>query len=286
VQSELQDYAHSLGKKLVKACSISEIEDVNNATQRQEWAQAKVDEALSGGWDGANVDYEGHDPRLTDGYNQAVIELCNAFHAALPGSEVSIDAPFYPSYEFRNYGYAEIASACDYLFVMAYDGEFWDNVQCAAPSAAANCSMGTASLQMCELGVQQYLALGVPPEKLYLGLPWYGLLYEYVAGIPFFDGQKTYAQVQAIMAAAGDKGTLTFNERESVWRFKCGGFCVEGKRATEVWFDDPVSLAPKYALAATYGLKGVGMWEATHVDYTPEGQADADAMWAAVCPAV
>lgn len=32
---------------------------------------------------------------------------------------MSIDAPFYPEYEGRNYDYARIANACDYLFVMA-----------------------------------------------------------------------------------------------------------------------------------------------------------------------
>lgn len=96
--------------------------------------------------------------------------MCNAFHDQLPGSEVSIDAPFYPEYEGRNYDYKSISEACDYLFVMAYDGEFWDNIQCALTSP--NCSMATSSLQLCEFGIQKYIEAGVEPNKLYLGLPW------------------------------------------------------------------------------------------------------------------
>ncbi len=31
-------------------------------------------------------------------------------------------------------------------------------------------------------------------------------------------------------------------------------------RLKQVWFDSPVTLVPKYALAASLGLRGVGMW--------------------------
>ena len=124
------------------------------------------------GSDGINVDYEGHDPSLSAGFSEAIVEACNAFHEMLPGSEVSIVAPFYPHYEGRNYNYTAIANACDYLFVMAYDGEFWDNVQCAL-MPAVDCAMATSSLQMNQDAVDSYLNLGVDSKKLYLGLPWY-----------------------------------------------------------------------------------------------------------------
>lgn len=87
--------------------------------------EEKVQYALDQGIDGLNVDYEGHSPSLTEGFNDVVVELCDAIHSAIPGSEVSIDVPIYPEYEGRNYDYARIAEACDVLFIMAYDGEFW-----------------------------------------------------------------------------------------------------------------------------------------------------------------
>ena len=47
---------------------------------------------------------------------------------------------------------------------------------------------------------------------------------------------------------------------------------------------DADSLAPKYALASKYGLKGVGMWESTKVVYDPTAHTpDADAMWGSLC---
>jgi spore germination protein YaaH len=53
----------------------------------------------------------------------------------------------------------------------------------------------------------------------------------------------------------------------------------------QVWFDDPVSLAPKYALAAALGLRGVGMWNLDALGYAssnPVVQYQTAAMWAAL----
>lgn len=111
----------------------------------------------------------------------------------------------------------------------------------------------------------------------------YGLKYEYVAGIPFYTGQLTYAEVQGAIATAGSKGNLTFVERGSVWRFQCGGRCTEDDRSTEIWFDDATSLAPKYQVALEAGLLGVGMWEASHLNYSASEGAEAKGMWDALC---
>lgn len=263
---------------------------MNNVTARQKWVQDTVAYAQAQGFNGMNVDYEGHAPSLTEGFNAVVLELCDAMHEAIPGSVVSVDVPIYPEYEGRNYDYASIADSCDSLFVMAYDGEFWDNVQCVATTA--NCSQACAPLESTEFGVKQYLALGVPATKLFLGLPWYGLKYETIAHIPFFTGQINYVDIIAAVAKAGNEGTVTLDERSSTKIFDCGGLCSQWTdkidkitdRTTQIWFDDPESLAPKYALATKYGLGGVGMWEATKVAYNPNASLpDAAAMWDSLC---
>jgi hypothetical protein len=35
-----------------------------------------------------------------------------------------------------------------------------------------------------------------------------------------------------------------------------------------VWYDDPASLRPKYVLAASLGLRGVGPFTFDYLDYT------------------
>jgi hypothetical protein len=283
---EMRDYAQSLGISVVAGTSPSSI-DMGNETQRQQWIADRVAYAQEQGLNGMNIDYEGHKPSKTEGFNDVVVEFCDAMHEAIPGSSVSVDVPFYPEYEGRNYDYARIATACDALFVMAYDGEFWDNIQCVVTTA--NCSQANAPLELVEYGAQQYLAKGVPPEKLFLGLPWYGLKYETVAHVPFFTGQLDYSDVVAAIAQAGDKGSVSFDERSSTNVFDCGGLCSQWSdaitdRTTSIWFDDAASLAPKYAVATKYGLGGVGMWEANKVAYNPNATLpDAAAMWNSLC---
>ena len=283
---DMRDYAHSIGVSVITATSPGDI-DMGNDTQKQEWINQVVTRISDQGLDGVNVDYEGHDPRRTEDYNDVTVELCDAMHESIPGSKVSIDVPIYPEYEGRNYDYARMASSCDSLFVMGYDGEFWDNVQCTVTGAP--CSLACASLQMLEFGIQKYLEAGVPASKLVLGVPWYGLKYEYVLGVPFFTGQLHYKYVLEVVRNAGDSGKMRMDEASSTWVFDCGGKCSQWSdqiddMSTEIWYDDPTSLAPKYALATKYGLQGVGMWESTHVDYDPEGDSpDADAMWDSLC---
>jgi hypothetical protein len=167
------------------------------------------------------------------------------------------------------------------------DGEFWDNIQCVV--ANTNCSQACSPVESVEYGLKQYLALGVPAGKLFLGLPWYGLKYETVAHIPFFTGQIDYMDVVSAVAKAGDAGTVTLDEVSSTQVFDCGGPCSRWSdkitdHTTSIWFDDAVSLAPKYALATKYGVQGVGMWEANKVAYDPDVTLpNAAAMWGSLC---
>jgi hypothetical protein len=44
------------------------------------------------------------------------------FHAAIPGSRVTVDVPWSPyDIDGRNYDWAGLADAADLLFIMAYD---------------------------------------------------------------------------------------------------------------------------------------------------------------------
>lgn len=275
----LKDFAHSRGIKIVRGVSMDG--DMNNATARSEWIESAIQEAIDTGYDGVNLDYEGHDPDKVYGYNSLVVETANAFHEQIPGSEVSIDAPVYAHYEGRNYDYKTISEVCDYMFIMAYDAEFWDNVQCGKKDSGSNCSLACSSYQVDEYGVQSYVTRGVEPSKLYLGVPWYGLKYEYIAGIPFFTGQIKYRDVLQLMDEH-KLGWLSYDEPSKTKIFHCVGRCFpqeEKDKTTEVWFDDAETLQPKYALAGKYGLKGVGMWEADHA----EGCEFEKDMWDAMC---
>lgn len=291
---EMRDYAQSLGISVVIAVGTGDL-DFNNQTERKVWIDSTVRYMKDQKVNGVNLDYEGNNPNLTDGYNDLAVELCETVHsdsdANIANSQISIDVPIYPEYEGRNYDYKRMADKCDILFIMAYDGEFWDNVQCASEKSNVPCSLATSAIEMVDYGVKAYIDQGVSPSSLHLGLPWYGLKYEYVAHIPFFTGQIRYQDILNLIKTAQyqGKGTLEMDSKSSTWIFNCDGKCSQWSdlitdRSTEIWFDDYKSLYPKYKIATKYQLRGVGMWEATHVDYDPDKHtADADAMWNSLC---
>ena len=91
-------------------------------------------------------------------------------------------------------------------------------------------------------------------------------------------------------AKQAGKGSVKMDEASSTMIFDCDGRCsqwmpdVMKDGSSQIWYDDPISLGPKYALATKYGLQGVGMWEATKVDYDPKAKTGvADAMWDSLC---
>jgi di-N-acetylchitobiase len=55
-------------------------------------------------------------------FTALVAEAAAAFHAAIPGSQVSVDVPWSPyGTDDRHYDWTGLAEAVDLLFVMAYD---------------------------------------------------------------------------------------------------------------------------------------------------------------------
>jgi spore germination protein YaaH len=287
----IREYAHSLNVKLVKAVGISEVSDVNNQTARTDYINSLIADAINQKYDGVNFDYEGHDPSIYEGFNALMTEASEAFHAAIPGSEVSADVSIYPDYEYRNltFNYKQMADSLDYLFIMAYDSEFWLNIQCINQNIEPACSQACAPYDVALYGVEAYINLGINSQKLYLGLPWYGLKYEMVRNIPIMAGQIDFSDAKNLVRSRRN-ANVTFDESSKSWILNCGGLCNpkslnEKEWYSYVWFDDHESLAPKYAIAKEYQLKGVGMWDAGKLRYSGSAleQTDAKLMWDALC---
>jgi len=95
----------------------------------------------------------------------AAVQLTN------PCDKITFDVPWAPrGVDGRYYPWKELATAADFLFVMAYDmrSQIYDACVAGANSPSA----------LVQQGVNEFLlAAGVPADKIVLGVPWYG--YEY-----------------------------------------------------------------------------------------------------------
>lgn len=171
--------AHAQGASVDLDARAGAAQVVFNGTvaDAAKWVAGTVSELLSKGLDGVNFDLENpidgaRDPVLAAGYTGLVAATAAAAKAATFGAaRVTVDVPFLPyDGDGRDYDYAGLAAAADALFVMAYDMQALMFGRCVA---AAN-----APLPLVERAVDAWLRLGVPADKLILGLPWYGYTYE------------------------------------------------------------------------------------------------------------
>ena len=288
--------AHRFGTRVVIRADVDDkvLHRVADAHKRKEWISKLLAKSKSNFLDGVNFDLEVAllpSDELTSIYTLLVNETVEAFHTEIPGSQISVDIPWSPfDVDGRNYDWQGLSAAADLLFVMAYDTQSQVWGRCIA-SANSPSSVVRRSLH------QWIEVLGLPRDKLILGLPWYGYRYPCVAddlpkrdsdicvlspapfqGAPCSDAagsQLTYRSILSILRsknAAIKWDSLTespyFNYQEG----------TSGQRY-QIWFDDPSSLAIKYQIAADYSLRGVGIWHIEALDYS---DASAWEMWQAL----
>ncbi len=126
------------------------------------------------GLDGVNVDIEALDPLLTASYNGFVNRLRAALVAADPDDQVSVAT------QANTLGAAMAAAAnqagADRIFLMAYDYR----TGASDPGATSPLDRRDGDDKDLQWSLDLYQAVGVPPEKLLLGLPLYGVTWPVV----------------------------------------------------------------------------------------------------------
>ncbi|TRY63142.1 hypothetical protein TCAL_00347 [Tigriopus californicus] len=273
--TEITDYAHAHQTRLVKIGNIA-TDKLNDEEYIRQWVQYQLTTVQSLNMDGINVDFE--DELATDspeshGLVFLMTELNRVFHEARPDYEVSIDVAWSADcIDKRCYDYKALADQADLVFVMAYDiqSQIWGNPRCQAKA--------NSPINQTQMGLDTYTDLGIPRDKLVLGLPWYGYLYPcqvlltstcVIDSVPFRDcpcsdaagRQWTYKDMMSI----ADNHTATF-QWDSWSQTPFFNYYDHGTWY-QAWFDHPDSLSLKYNLATQMGLGGVGMWSADFLDY-------------------
>ncbi len=217
------------------------------------------------GADGVDLDFEPMPLGLSDEYTEFVREVRAALDTRAQGYQLTFTIPierFDGDYDLP--GLLGEAAA-DAVFVMGY--EYRDPmtgvVSSIAPLTADGCSLSYT--------VGHLLSL-VPPEKVILGLPYYGRSWPTVDGSPGASviaddsttigfSASTVVLHGSAVARARTVGRRYVTEQESArlrYRERPCSTCAERWRQT--YYDDLDSLAAKYALVEETGLRGTGVW--------------------------
>ena len=284
-------HAHSHQVRLVPHVG-SDIMRVKNESAQDEYVKNIMERVEKYYFDGLNIDAE--DP-VADGSNEQnvlnvmVKKIYTAFKAANKNYQITFDVAWSSNcIDGRCYDYSELGKWTDFFFVMAYDerSQIFEGPCIASANSA---------YPLNNKGILSYRALGIPSEKLVLGLPWYGYDYPCVSVStsnvceirkkPFrgafcsdaAGSQKGYSDIMNFLLPLNTTGLLFDSTLVSPYfTYKA----ADGQMH-QVWFDNPHSLRVKYQFAKDQKLRGIGFWNLDLLDYNGSPNEVND-MWNAI----
>jgi chitinase len=187
--------------------------------------------------------------------------------AALPAGRWQEGGAYDPSSSWQ---LAAVASTVDWINLMAYD---MNNALAPRTNFNSPLSITPGDPTLAAVGrwnsasgaVRYYESAGVPADRIVLGVPFYGHVFD---GVPNRDhglfqpfdrlvASPSYAQIIS--------GYLpTFHRYWSPWAR--APWLYDPARRTFVSYDDPSSIAAKARFAVAARLRGVGLWEISQDD--------------------
>jgi len=260
------DYAHQRGVKVI--LTVTNFGTLGNtailADTVKQWnlINTLINQLKARNGDGVNFDFESVPETMKANMVSFCRRAVRGIKAEIPAAEISLATP-----AVNWSGRADLKSLseiCDYIIMMGYN-YYWSGSTIAGPVAPLTGETYDVTQSIDE----EYLAVGVPPGKLLLGVPWYG--YDWPV------------ESSARKAAATEKGTSrTYNSAEQLADTYGKTFDAIVKvpwlsyfssaKWRQLWYDDSLSLALKYELAKNRGLAGIGIWALSY-------EAGRDEIW-------
>ncbi len=225
-------------------------------TNREQLAQQVANTIIKYNLDGVNVDIE----NVTDVDRANYTDFVRRLREKLPADkELSVAVAANPNGWQKgwhgSYDYKELARYSDYLMIMSYDESY-----SGGPAGPV------ASFNWVERSVQYAINQGIPPEKIVLGIPFFGRYWndqEATGGrgiakslaeqiVHKYQGKIIYDE-----ATKSVRGTFTIKETDPV--SKVNGRILTNGNYT-IWFENEKSIKAKVDLVHKYKLKGTGSW--------------------------
>ena len=201
--------------------------------------------------DGVNVDFESlNTADRGTVVNTFMAELTESVKDDYPDAEISFAGP---AVNWGGWDLKGLALSCDYIFIMGYAfAGGWST------TSGPNAPLSGGSINISNTVNVQYGAVTPDyPEKLILGVPYYGNKWQTTTGdarSSVIDHIESTRYSSAIYQSQSF-GLLWDTASQSPWyRYQSSGDWYQ------VWFDDAPSLELKYNLAESKNYLGVGMW--------------------------
>lgn len=203
---------------------------------------------------GVNIDFEGVPGSQRTNYKNFLAHLADRMHSEMPGSSVTV--ALY-AVDWNNvFDLNFLNEHLDAFIVMGYDYHYAGDAQ-AGPVAPLYSGAVWNQYTLFKT-INDYLAEGVNPDKLIMGIPYYG-----------YDWPTNSVNVPAATTDSGTARTYRylrdnfFDTYTRQWDAQSQSpyfIYISGGQTRQCWFEDEESLAARYNFALDKQLGGVGMW--------------------------
>lgn len=240
------DQAHDMGLEVWALVENIEYKDsidmyaiLSSTTTRGVLIDGLVNEVLTYGIDGINVDLEQISMDCGEHYVQFIRELSVA--CRLNEIVLSVDN-YVPTGYTDHYDRAEQGVFADYVIVMGYDEHY-----AGSPEAGS-----VASIDFVEEGISRTVA-EVPADKVINAVPFYTRIWE---------TSKTEISSQAVGMDMAEEYVANHNIQVEWDDATCQNYgeYTSGDVLYQVWLEDEKSIEVKLNIMQKYGIGGVASW--------------------------
>jgi len=258
---ELVEFAHARNVKVKLTATIKGsgplTELLSNPSHRLQAIASLVARVRDAGADGVDIDFELLPKDQRANMVTFMAQLSDALEMYRQDALLTMAVP---AVDWSGaWDYDALAGIVDGLFIMAYDYH-WKGSATAGPVSPLSGTTLASSWNVTKT-VNDYLTkTGSATDKLILGQPYYGYDWPVTGAAKYAatTGNGKAILYPSALTLAFTSGYNWDATSANPWFNYYDG----GNR--QVWFDDSLSLAGKYALAHEKDLAGVGMWALGH----------------------
>lgn len=255
--TSLVDEAKNNGVKVSLTVTLFDDHEIllNNAALMDTLIETLIKTVQARNGDGVNIDFEAVPSTLRENLTYFMEKLCGRFHQEIPGSRVSIDLP---AVDWGGtFNVAAMNNYVDLFLIMGY-GYHWSGSDQAGPVAPKNYGSIWSNRSVVR-SINDYLKAGISPEKLCLGVPYYGREWQTASNAIPSSALSSGASVTYSKAAQNYQ-----NSKPYIWddHSLTPAFVYQDNQNNwyQCWIDDATSLGYKYDHANLMELAGIGIW--------------------------
>jgi spore germination protein YaaH len=201
--------------------------------------------------DGVNIDFEGlYQADQGTVLNTFMADLSTYIKSQKSGAEISFSGPAITSNYYNLLG---LAGACDYIFIMTYSyyGSWSTTTGGCSPLTGGTYNVTNT------MNVQYGSVTTNAPQKLILGLPYYGVQWNTTTNTEYASVRKylAYTYYADEIGNAQNAGIKWCSGEQVPW------YVTQADTGyNQTWFDNDSSLGLKYKYALLKKYGGVGIW--------------------------